>query len=503
VYPLALGSLTDTLLDRALNPSLAAEYGSQIAGGLAHMHVHGVAHLDLKAENMLLYSRSGVTFPMLTDYGLAMQFTPGRLERPSVGRGTRPYMSPEILQATGEKTDISKIDVYAFGCLLWEILAGKLPWDDLFAGCGGDHAVWEHTLSERVLSGERPDMDDSWPALLRALMEQCWARAAGARPAMLSVQATLATGVSSGGASAHRSTRTSARSGLGSHAGTGSGSAAASFRTSARSGLGSRGGAREVRADAAPPLTSSRVSSPSKAAFEEGERCSGGYSKGVDRARAVKYFQHAADGYAPAAAALAFHYRNGLGVAKDEAESQRLCLKALEMGLHELAEKGEAAAQYWHSMGTMDAREGARWCRLAAEQGYARAQLKLGECHQAGDGAPRDQREAARLFRLAADQGLVGAQNNFGACCAKGDGVPMNKREAIRYLRLAAEQGDSCAQYNLGASYYNGDGVSRDKREGIRLFRLSGEQGYPLTQNFNAIIARKDFRAWESASSST
>jgi hypothetical protein len=57
-------------------------------------------------------------------------------------------------------------------------------------------------------------MDDSWPELLRALMEQCWARAADARPAMLSVQANLTTGFSSGGASAHGSSRTSARSGL-------------------------------------------------------------------------------------------------------------------------------------------------------------------------------------------------------------------------------------------------------------------------------------------------
>jgi serine/threonine protein kinase len=175
------------------------------------MHAHGVVHLNLKADNVLLYMPSGrmPTFPMLTDYGLAMQFTPGRLERPSVGRGTRPYMAPEILQATGEKTDIAKIDVYAFGCLLWEMLAGKVPWEDLFAECSGDHAAWEKAVVEQVLSGERPGIDNSWPELLRALMEQCWARAADARPTMQAVQANLATGVSSGGQSARGSRGTS------------------------------------------------------------------------------------------------------------------------------------------------------------------------------------------------------------------------------------------------------------------------------------------------------
>jgi hypothetical protein len=99
------------------------------------------------------------------------------------------------------------------------MLAGKVPWEDLFAECDGNHAIWESAIAERVLSGERPGMDDSWPELLRALMEQCWARAADARPAMQAVQANLTTGFSSGGASAHGPSRTSARSGLGSSGG--------------------------------------------------------------------------------------------------------------------------------------------------------------------------------------------------------------------------------------------------------------------------------------------
>jgi hypothetical protein len=56
---------------------------------------------------------------------------------------------------------------------MWEMLAGKLPWETLFAECGGDHVVVESTVVERVLSGERPGINDSWPELLRRLMEQC------------------------------------------------------------------------------------------------------------------------------------------------------------------------------------------------------------------------------------------------------------------------------------------------------------------------------------------
>jgi TPR repeat protein len=71
-----------------------------------------------------------------------------------------------------------------------------------------------------------------------------------------------------------------------------------------------------------------------------------------------------------------------------------------------------------------DDREAVKWYRLAAEQGLARAQLKLGSMYQKGEGAPKDHKEATLWYRLAAEQGLALLQPYLGWAHANGEGVP-------------------------------------------------------------------------------
>ncbi len=109
----------------------ALELARQIAEGLEAAHEKGVLHRDLKPGNVALTPKDQVK---LLDFGLAKavgedgpvnsQVSTGTSPASEAGAvvGTAPYMSPE--QARGEEVD-RRTDVWAFGCVLYEMLAGK------------------------------------------------------------------------------------------------------------------------------------------------------------------------------------------------------------------------------------------------------------------------------------------------------------------------------------------------------------------------------------------
>jgi TPR repeat protein len=162
-----------------------------------------------------------------------------------------------------------------------------------------------------------------------------------------------------------------------------------------------------------------------------------------------------------------------------------------------LAKQGNARAQF--NLGVMfdhgqgvpqDDKEAARWFRLAAEQGNQYAQLILAakqgnvssqytlgqmyyEGREEGQGLPQDYKEAARWHRLAAEQGFAYAQLNLGFMYHDGEGVPLDFKEAARWFRLAAEQGDTDGQYDLGTAYLLGQGVAQDDIQAYKWFSLA------------------------------
>ena len=85
-------------------------------------------------------------------------------------------------------------------------------------------------------------------------------------------------------------------------------------------------------------------------------------------------------------------------------------------------------------MNPQDDAQAAKWTRLAADQGNASAQFRLGAMYFSGKGVPRDYAEAAKWFRLAADQGVVTAQYNLGAMYANGQGVPQDDVQAVKWF---------------------------------------------------------------------
>jgi serine/threonine protein kinase len=111
-------------------PRRVIDYGVQIAHGLAAAHEKGIVHRDLKPENLFISKDGRVK---ILDFGLAKltQAQPGsERSAPTMGSETEPglvmgtvgYMSPE--QVRGQNAD-HRADIFAFGAILYEMLAGK------------------------------------------------------------------------------------------------------------------------------------------------------------------------------------------------------------------------------------------------------------------------------------------------------------------------------------------------------------------------------------------
>lgn len=106
-----------------------------ICDAVQHAHAKGVIHRDLKPSNILISvdNASGAAAPKILDFGVA-RVTDADVTRATmqteVGQiiGTLPYMSPE--QVAGNPGDLdTRSDVYALGVVLYELLAGELPYD--------------------------------------------------------------------------------------------------------------------------------------------------------------------------------------------------------------------------------------------------------------------------------------------------------------------------------------------------------------------------------------
>lgn len=124
------GETLRTMLKRVKQPPLwgVLEIARQIAAGLVRAHGLGVVHRDLKPENVMVrWLGEGKPHVKILDFGMArlLMGGPGTpLTRKGAVFGTPEYMPPE--QAMGQPVD-ARADQYAFGVMLFEMIAGTRP----------------------------------------------------------------------------------------------------------------------------------------------------------------------------------------------------------------------------------------------------------------------------------------------------------------------------------------------------------------------------------------
>ena len=128
--PLVEGRSLRARLDEsgALPISEAVFILSDVAKALSYAHERGVVHRDIKPDNVLLSGGAAV----VTDFGIAKALSESKMQGPSAtltqlgtSLGTPAYMAPE--QAAADPATDHRADTYAFGCMAYELLAGRPP----------------------------------------------------------------------------------------------------------------------------------------------------------------------------------------------------------------------------------------------------------------------------------------------------------------------------------------------------------------------------------------
>ena len=144
----------------SLSPDRATRIAQQVAGALDYAHEQGFVHRDIKPANIFVGKNDHTT---LTDFGIAKAATETQhLTRTGMLIGTPEYMSPE--QAEGEMVDY-RTDLYALGVVLYQMLAGRAPFQSTTPHATLHAVIYEPPPPLRQL---RPDLT---PALESVVMK--------------------------------------------------------------------------------------------------------------------------------------------------------------------------------------------------------------------------------------------------------------------------------------------------------------------------------------------
>lgn len=201
------GTLAELLKRRGALPwEQVIEYGRQICDALDHAHEHGVIHRDLKPANLFLRMdrKTGQEKLVLGDFGIARDMEASGLTATGMTVGTYAYMAPE--QINGKHAITGRTDLYALGCVLFEMLTGQPPFEGNSAGdlmvqhlqkeppsvrhLAVDCPIWLESVISQLLEKQPADRPHDAASVMMALDEVV---------TRVSDQASVATQISSGG----------------------------------------------------------------------------------------------------------------------------------------------------------------------------------------------------------------------------------------------------------------------------------------------------------------
>ena len=131
-------------------------------------HAAGIVHRDIKPDNIML--EGAERRAIVTDFGIAKALGSDESSLTGTGMliGTPQYMSPE--QASGEKQIDARSDIYSLGCVAYQVLSGRLP----FEGATAQAMIVAHiATAPQPIRKLRPDLpDDLAAAVMRALAKR-------------------------------------------------------------------------------------------------------------------------------------------------------------------------------------------------------------------------------------------------------------------------------------------------------------------------------------------
>ena len=200
------GTLFDILSSKQpISAKLKRKLMLQTSSGMAYLHqCHPpIIHQDLKSLNLLLSDDWSIK---IADFGIAQEvthlsllrsvwystqssdtsnvtsstFSVSNTEEGQGHGGTLQWMPPELIVAK----DIclsTKIDVFSFAVVLWEVCSRKRPWN----------GINTRIISDSVVSGGRLPKSESWPIEVRMLIDKCWAHDPSQRPEFRSIKSEL------------------------------------------------------------------------------------------------------------------------------------------------------------------------------------------------------------------------------------------------------------------------------------------------------------------------
>ncbi|MCA9539585.1 MAG: serine/threonine protein kinase [Myxococcales bacterium] len=191
VMPYVKGITLEQMLRKQgrLALDVSVDLFGQLCEGVAHVHDHAMMHRDLKPANVIIRSDGRA---MLTDFGIARELGAAGFTATGMVVGTAEYLAPE--QASGAARDDPRSDLYSLAIMLYEMLTGRVPFQDTNVG----QVLLKHLREpvppprkfnptvpralERVLLGALAKDPEGRPTDARTLRDAVQAAAARAEP---------------------------------------------------------------------------------------------------------------------------------------------------------------------------------------------------------------------------------------------------------------------------------------------------------------------------------